>query len=149
MPLIGWEILKVRSVAVTGLGSIGLLFCWLLKQRGAGRVVGNRPIGGALPLAERWGVDQTYSPCAALKSCTTPPESLTRWEAPDICIEAVGHQMDTLNDCIELVRKQGTVLAFGVPDHPVYAIEYETFFRKNAHLMAVVTPVWSEYLAKA
>ena len=71
------------------------------------------------------------------------------WDAPDICIEAVGHQMDTLNDCLALVRQQGTVLAFGVPDQPVYAIEYETFFRKNAHLVACVTPNWSEYLAKA
>ncbi len=43
----------------------------------------------------------------------------------------------------------GTVLAFGVPDHPVYAMEYETFFRKNAILMATVTPDWAEYLAKA
>jgi threonine dehydrogenase-like Zn-dependent dehydrogenase len=57
--------------------------------------------------------------------------------------------MDTLNDSLELVQKQGTVLAFGVPDQFVYAIEYETFFRKNAHLLAVVTPEWSTYLAKA
>ena len=69
------------------------------------------------------------------------------WEAPDICIEAVGHQMDTLNDCLGLVKYRGTVLAFGVPDQPVYALEYETFFRKNAHLVACVTPIWSEYLA--
>jgi ferredoxin len=57
--------------------------------------------------------------------------------------------MDTLNDCLALVRKRGTVVAFGVPDHPVYAIEFETFFRKNAHLIAVVTPEWSEYLTQA
>ena len=65
------------------------------------------------------------------------------WEPPDICIEAVGHQTETLNDCFELVRKRGTVVAFGVPDQPVYAVEFETFFRKNAHLIAVVTPEWS------
>jgi threonine dehydrogenase-like Zn-dependent dehydrogenase len=41
---------------------------------------------------------------------------------------------------------RGTVLAFGVPDQPVYALEYETFFRKNAHLVACVTPNWSKYL---
>jgi len=41
------------------------------------------------------------------------------------------------------------VVAFGVPDQPVYTLEYETFFRKNAHLIAVVTPEWSGYLAKA
>jgi threonine dehydrogenase-like Zn-dependent dehydrogenase len=71
------------------------------------------------------------------------------WNPPEICIEAVGHQMDTVNDCLELVAKFGTVLAFGVPDHPVYALEYEVFFRKNARLIAAVTPVWVEYLTKA
>jgi threonine dehydrogenase-like Zn-dependent dehydrogenase len=57
--------------------------------------------------------------------------------------------MDTLNDALELVRKRGTVLAFGVPDHNVYALEYETFFRKNAVLIGTVTPEWKEYLMKA
>jgi len=74
------------------------------------------------------------------------PES---WDPPDICVEAVGHQMDTINDCFGLVRQQGTVLAFGVPDQHFYAIDYETFFRKNAHLIACVTPQWSSYLAIA
>jgi threonine dehydrogenase-like Zn-dependent dehydrogenase len=41
------------------------------------------------------------------------------------------------------------VVAFGVPDQNVYALEYETFFRKNAVLMATVTPEWHEYLVKA
>lgn len=57
--------------------------------------------------------------------------------------------MDTVNDCLELVRRRGTVAAFGVPDDPVYALEYEFFFRKNALLMATVTPDWKEYLARA
>jgi threonine dehydrogenase-like Zn-dependent dehydrogenase len=57
--------------------------------------------------------------------------------------------MDTINDCLELVRKYGTVLAFGVPDHHVYAVAYEVFFRKNAQLIAAVTPEWVEYLTKA
>jgi len=41
------------------------------------------------------------------------------------------------------------VLAFGVPDQPVYAMEYETLFRKNLQIIASVTPVWSEYLVEA
>ena len=31
----------------------------------------------------------------------------------------------------------------------MYALEYETFFRKNAVLMGTVTPDWAEYLPKA
>ena len=88
-------------------------------------------------------------PLSSLEVVHAVRQQLPGWAPPDICIEAVGHQMDTLNDCLELCGQQGTVLAFGVPDHPVYALEYEIFFRKNANLMAVVTPDWSVYLAEA
>lgn len=137
-----------KSIAVTGLGSIGLFFCWMLKNRGAARIVGIDPSMHRCQLAEKLGAARVY-PAHSLEVLQDARRNPAEWDSPDICIEAVGHQMDTLNDCLELVRKQGTVLAFGVPDHPVYAIEYETFFRKNAHLLAAVTPRWSDYLAKA
>jgi L-iditol 2-dehydrogenase len=136
------------SVAVIGLGSTGLFFCWLLKKLGARRIVGIDPIHHRCLLAEQLGADRTY-PMRSIEVVHLARQSLGGWEPPDICIEAVGHQMDTINDCMELVRKRGTVVAFGVPDQDVYAIEYETFFRKNALLMATVTPEWQEYLGKA
>jgi threonine dehydrogenase-like Zn-dependent dehydrogenase len=137
-----------KSVAIVGLGSIGLFFCWLLKQRGAARITGIDPLESRCRLAEVLGATQTFSQ-RSIEVLRSTRAGQGTWDPPDICIEAVGHQMDTFNDCLELVRQRGTVLAFGVPDHPVYAIEYETFFRKNAHLVAVVTPVWSDYLSKA
>jgi threonine dehydrogenase-like Zn-dependent dehydrogenase len=48
-----------------------------------------------------------------------------------------------------LVREQGTVVAFGVPDQAVYPLAFETFFRKNVALVACVTPPWAAYLATA
>lgn len=137
-----------RSFAIVGLGSIGLLFCWLLNKYGASDIIGIDPLESRCRIAEGLGATQTYSMrgIEAVHAARRNPQS---WEAPEVCIEAVGHQMDTLNDCLELVQKYGTVIAFGVPDQPVYAIEYETFFRKNAHLVAAVTPNWSEYLRKA
>lgn len=137
-----------RSVAVIGLGSTGLFFCWLLKMRGAGRIVGIDPRQHRCRMAEQLGVAQVY-PMRSIEVVHLARQSPNEWQPPDISIEAVGHQMDTVNDCFELVRNRGTVLAFGVPDHNVYAIEYETFFRKNAVLMATVTPEWQEYLGKA
>jgi threonine dehydrogenase-like Zn-dependent dehydrogenase len=137
-----------KSVAVVGLGSIGLFFCWLLKQRGAGRIVGIDPSAHRCQVALRLGADRTF-PQRSIEVVHAARQNADAWEPPDICIEAVGHQMETINDCLELVRKRGTVLAFGVPDQHVYAVEFETFFRKNAHLVAVVTPEWGEYLAKA
>lgn len=137
-----------KSVAVIGLGSIGLFFSWVLHQRGADRIVGIDPLAQRCRVAARMGATEllTARSIEVLQDVRQKPGD---WDAPDICIEAVGHQMETLNDCLALIRQEGIVLAFGVPDQPVYAIEYETFFRKNAHLVAAVTPNWSEYLAKA
>jgi threonine dehydrogenase-like Zn-dependent dehydrogenase len=137
-----------QSVAVVGLGSIGLLFCWLLRRRGAGEIIGVDPSAHRCRMAERLGAARTL-PQRSIEVVHAARRSPSAWSPPDICIEAVGHQTDTLNDCIELARKRGTILAFGVPDHTVYAVEFETFFRKNAHLIAVVTPEWSEYLPQA
>lgn len=137
-----------KSVAVIGLGSIGLFFCWLLKQCGAGPIFGIDPSALRCRTAEGLGADQTFSQ-RSLEVLHAARQEPGMWTPPDICVEAVGHQMETLNDCLELVRKRGTVLAFGVPDQPVYALEYETFFRKNAQLLAVVTPDWSDYLVRA
>ena len=137
-----------RSVAVVGLGSIGLLFCWLLKKRGAAHIMGIDPSEHRCQVAKRMGTDRTF-PMRSIEVIHFMRQHPAEWEPPEICIEAVGHQMDTLNDCVELVKKCGTVLAFGVPDHPVYAFEYEIFFRKNAELIAAVTPDWSEYLSRA
>ncbi len=137
-----------KSFAVIGLGSIGLFFCRLAAKRGAGAVIGVDPCPDRCRIAESFGANRTIcrSSIEVVHAARMSPDS---WTPPDICVEAVGHQMDTLNDCLELVRKRGSVIAFGVPDHPVYALEYETFFRKNAILMATVTPDWAEYLPKA
>lgn len=140
--------IRDRSVAVVGLGSIGLLFVWLLRKRGAGRVTGIDPITWRCKVAEELGADQTY-PMRSIEVLQLSRQNPNHWEPPGICIEAVGHQTATINDCFELIQKRGTILAFGVPDQLVYAIEFETFFRKNAHLIAAVTPDWQDYLQLA
>jgi L-iditol 2-dehydrogenase len=137
-----------KSVVVVGLGSIGLLFCWLLRKHGATRVIGIDPLEQRCRIAEQIGADEVI-PARSIEVWQDVCQNPENWEAPDICIEAVGHQMETLNDCLALVKQQGTVLAFGVPDQTIYAIEFETFFRKNAILVACVTPYWSQYLAKS
>lgn len=142
------EHIRGKSFAVIGLGSIGLFFIWLAAKGGARSVMGIDPDADRCRMAEALGATNTlcrHGIEVVHRTRTVPNE----WDPPDICVEAVGHQMDTINDCLELVRKHGTVAAFGVPDHAVYALEYEIFFRKNALLMASVTPDWAKYLAKA
>lgn len=137
-----------QNIAIIGLGSIGLLFGWLVSKQGAEKVIGIDPNEDRCRAAADWGFSTTYS-MRGVEFAQLVKDSSIDWEPPEICIEAVGHQVETLNDCIKLVNKKGTVLAFGVPDQPVYPIEFEIFFRKNARLTAVVTPEWTEYLVKA
>jgi L-iditol 2-dehydrogenase len=140
--------IRGQSLAVIGLGSIGLMFCWLAAKRGAGAVFGVDPNFDRCRAAERFGATRTIQR-SSLELVHEARIVQNSWNPVDFCVEAVGHQMDTINDCVELVRKRGTVMAFGVPDHDVYALEFETFFRKNAILIATVTPAWTEYMSKA
>ncbi len=140
--------LRGKAVAVLGLGSIGLLFCWLLRRAGAGPIVGVDPVPARCHMAESLGAAQTL--CRrGIEMVHEARLNPDQWISPDLCIEAAGHQMETVNDCLALVGKYGTVVAFGVPDQDVYALEYEVFFRKNAQLIAAVTPDWNIYLEKA
>ena len=142
------ENLDGKTVAVVGLGSIGLFFCWLLKKRGVKHITGVDPSVQRCQIAQKYGADSVF-PMRSIEAVQQSRQNPSFWSPPEIIIEAVGHQMETLNDCFGLVEKRGTVLAFGVPDQPVYAVEYETLFRKNLQIIASVTPVWSEYLVKA
>ena len=119
-----------KSIAVIGLGSIGLFFCWLLKKRGAGQILGIDPNPYRCQIAEKLGASKS-TPMRSIEVVHASQMRPDQWQTIDICIEAVGHQTETINDCIALVKKQGTVLSFGVPDQLVYPIEYETFFQEE------------------
>ena len=137
-----------RSVTVVGLGAIGLLFCWMFKQRGARSITGVDPCQDRCEVAVRLGADKTFA-MHSEDLVETIHQKAHNWESPDIVVEAVGHQTETINDCLSLVHQQGTVLAFGVPDQDIYPLAFEVFFRRNAHLIATVTPDWSKYLPLA
>lgn len=59
-------------------------------------------------------------------------------ERPELIVEAVGHQTDTLEDAVDAIADGGCVLYFGVPDQAIYPFPMHRFQRKNATL-------WSGY----
>ena len=66
---------------------------------------------------------------------------ITNGQMADLVIEVVGHQIHTINTCIDLVKRNGTILAFGVPDESVYeAFRYGDLFRQNIRLISSVIP---------
>jgi threonine dehydrogenase-like Zn-dependent dehydrogenase len=134
------------TALVVGLGPIGLLTTWLLGQYGAW-VLGVDPIGWRCDAARRLGAVRTFElHSERLLSLVASDEA---WEPPDICVEAVGQQTRTINDCLYLVKHGGQVLALGVPLQPVYPLDYIRFFRQNVTLIASVTPPDETYMIRA
>jgi L-iditol 2-dehydrogenase len=122
-----------RRVAVIGQGSIGLLFSFVAKSAGAAHVTGVDPIDRE-KVGELFGVD------------TVVQATSDRWvshlgptDRPDIVIEAVGHQVATLNHALEAAAFGGTVLYFGVADDDSYPISMRTMLRNNLTLKSGVT----------
>lgn len=123
-----------ETVVIVGTGPIGLLFGLAARSRGARRVIGIDP-RFAPSNAETLGFDEIVEEEGAL-----PVSSF------DLCIEAVGHQESTLVTALRLCRRDGRVLAFGVPSSTHYQLPFMDFFRKRLTLIASVRPEWSRYL---
>lgn len=116
-------------VAVVGLGPIGLVFAHTLKDAGASEVVG-------VDLIDRSGVADTFGLDRTVRaSAERWARQLTDADRPDIVIEAVGHQVGTLGECLRAVAPGGTVFYFGVPDDMVYPVALDHMFRSSITLM--------------
>jgi L-iditol 2-dehydrogenase len=120
--------LRGRRAAVLGLGSIGLLFAWALRRRGAATVVGVDPVDRTAHAAA-FGLDEV------LVTGSRPwAESLGAGDRPDVIIEAVGHQTTTVADAVRAVADGGTVYCFGIPVHEAYPIDIYSLVRRNLRI---------------
>lgn len=125
------DCLPGAKVAVIGLGPIGLLFSHGAKQRGAASVTGIDPVDRSAVAAD-FGIDRLVT--------TTSDRWADRLTAEqdryDVVIEAVGHQVGTLNDAVNAVRLGGTIFYFGIPDDRVYPFPMAVFLRRAARLVS-------------
>jgi L-iditol 2-dehydrogenase len=123
------------KAAVLGLGPIGLMFGYVLREMGVETLAGfDRQDRSSAPLIS----------CFDCIGTEIPPAS-----AFALVIDAVGHDQEIVNLAIGAAAHRGTVLAFGVPDDDIYALHYMAFFRKCLALVANVQPDWQTYLPRA
>lgn len=122
-----------RHVAVIGQGSIGLLFSYVAKAFGAAQVTGVDPVDRS-SVGTRFGVDHTVRATSDRWVRHLGPDG-----KPDVVVEAVGHQVATLNHALEAAAFGGTVFYFGVPDDDSYPISMRTMLRNNLTLKSGVT----------
>ena len=125
--------LSGRQVAIIGQGSVGLLFSYVVKAFGAAHVTGVDPIYRD-DIAAKFGVDTVVRTTSDRWISHLAPR-----DKPDVVIEAVGHQVATLNHAVEAAAFGGTVFYFGVPDDDSYPISMRTMLRNNLTLKSGVT----------
>ncbi|MEZ5228649.1 MAG: zinc-binding dehydrogenase [Acidimicrobiales bacterium] len=117
-----------RSVMVIGQGSAGLFWASWLRHCGAASIIASDPVAERRAASAHFGVDTVLDPRsddieAALRDLTGP--------GPDLVVEAVGTKQ-TLNDSVNLVRPDGNLMWFGLPDSDqAVPIEFSKFFRKR------------------
>jgi 2-desacetyl-2-hydroxyethyl bacteriochlorophyllide A dehydrogenase len=95
------------TVLVTGGGSNGLIITQLARRAGAARVVVSEPDPGRRAAALELGADMGVDPSA------TPIREALDGEPIDVAIDSTGF-LPALSDCLAAVKKDGTVVMFGV-----------------------------------
>jgi L-iditol 2-dehydrogenase len=132
-----------RSVAVIGQGPIGMLFGHVLKSKGACQVTGVDRVDRS-DIAAAYGVDQ-----AVQASADRWAADLTDESRPDIIIEAIGHQVSTMDSAVAAVADCGQVYFFGTPDDLVYPLPMHNVYRKALTIRSGTTRERRRMLAQA
>jgi threonine dehydrogenase-like Zn-dependent dehydrogenase len=128
-----------QDVVVVGQGPMGLLFSHMLSNLGARTVIAMDKLDYRLEVSRSMRATHTLNvdrddPVAAVRE-------ITGGKMADLVVEVVGHQVDSLDFCMRMLRRLGTLLFFGVPDEEVYQnFPVGRFFRQNLTMISSVGP---------
>jgi threonine dehydrogenase-like Zn-dependent dehydrogenase len=115
--------------AVVGQGPIGLLFNACLSSLGVQRIIGIDVIETRVAKSCEFGA--TDAICARGAEAVEAVRRLTGGTMADLVVEAVGHQEQAFNLCVELCCDRGRLLYFGVPPERLQDVAWNAAFRKS------------------
>lgn len=129
--------------AVLGQGPMGLLFNHVLRSAGARSVT-------AVDRLDRVDLGLSMGADEVLHLHTSRwVGGLTADQRPDIIVEAIGHNVSTLDHAIEAAAPRGRILYFGIPDDVYYPVNMQRVLRKNLTLLSGATLQRRRMLAEA
>lgn len=127
-----------RDVAVVGQGPIGQLFNAALRNLGAREIIGIDLLQSRLAASRQTGATATV--CVREDDPVSAVAEMTSGRMADIVVEAVGHRDQALDVCIDLTRREGRILYFGVPPQRLDNVRWRDLFRKNLTVHTSVEP---------
>ena len=139
-----WRKLRqgLETAVVLGQGPIGQLFTALLHQKGVGRLIAVDLLPERLELSTKMGATHTVSGNAAEVAAAI--ETITEGKLVDLAVEAIGKE-ETLNLAAKLVRRNGTLLAFGLPHKYNYDFAFHDFFWNEGQLICSLGPTVDDF----
>ena len=117
------------TVAVVGQGPIGQLFNACLASLGAQRIIGIDVLEERVEKSCEFGA--TDAICARGADAVEAVRRVTIGTMADLVVEAVGHEEQAFNLCVELCRDGGRMLYFGVPPERLHDVAWNAAFRKS------------------
>lgn len=130
-------------VAVLGQGPMGLLFNHALRSAGARSVTGVDKLD-RVDLGRSTGADEVLQ-----LHTSRWVAGLAEQHRPEVVVEAIGHNVSTLDHAIEAAAVGGSIFYFGIPDDVYYPVNVQSLLRKNLSLTSGVTRHRREMLARA
>ena len=116
-----------NTVVIQGQGAIGLSFAYLMARQGAAQVITVDPLQYRLDKSKKVGATHAFNPLQ--DDVLTAVADLTGGEMADLVVEAAGTP-ETVNRCLDLVRKGGTVVLFGLTQEDIIPFEYFKMTRR-------------------
>ncbi len=126
------------DTVVIGQGPMGLLISFMLSNLGAKTVITTDLFDFRLEVSKQMRATHTVN--SATEDLVGVVKDITDGRMADLVVEVVGHQTETINTCLKLLKREGTLLAFGVPDDEVYDVHFAELFRKNIKFLCSVGP---------
>lgn len=127
-----------KTVAVVGQGPIGQLYTMCLRNLGAKQIIAIDINEDRLAISKEHGATSTIS--ADKQDVISEILSLTDRQGCDIVIEAIGHDEIALNLCIDLCRRFGIILFFGVPSVRVNDLRMFDLLQKSIQIITSMDP---------
>jgi threonine dehydrogenase-like Zn-dependent dehydrogenase len=124
-----------KNIVVIGQGSAGLWWNFMLRRLGARRVICVDLQAHRLELSMHYGAthtihNATVNPVQAVKA-------ILQGNLADVVVEAAG-EVESINLAVDLVKKHGFILEFGVPRAHSMPFNIEGFFGKCLQMQAIV-----------
>jgi len=131
-----------ETAVVLGQGPIGQLFTALLRNKGVAKLIAVDLLPERLKVSTAMGA--THTVCGNATEVAAAIERITEGKLVDLAVEAVGSE-ETLNLAAKLVKRNGTLLAFGLPHKYSYDFAFHDFFWNEGRLICSLGPTVDDF----